>query len=94
MPPVRRRVVAVLVGSSMLAGGAVGATVFTAASSSAAGTSTTATTPSGPPGPGYQRRGPRGQPGTFHSNESATHEKGESAQREAQETAGQFPTVP
>jgi hypothetical protein len=33
-------------------------------------------------------------PGTFHSNEDPTHEKGESAQREAQENAGQFPTVP
>jgi hypothetical protein len=26
-------------------------------------------------------------------NENASHETGESAQREAQETAGQFPTV-
>ena len=32
--------------------------------------------------------------GTFHSNENASHEAGESAQREAQENAGQFPTVP
>jgi hypothetical protein len=30
----------------------------------------------------------------FHPNEDATHEKGESAAREAQEDAGQFPTVP
>jgi hypothetical protein len=27
-------------------------------------------------------------------NENSSHEKGESAQREAQENAGQFPTVP
>ena len=94
MRPVRRTVVAALVGSSMLAGGAVGATVFTAASSSAAGTSTVATNPSGPPGGGPQGGGPQGRSGTFHSNENATHEKGESAQREALETAGQFPTVP
>jgi hypothetical protein len=32
--------------------------------------------------------------GTFHSNENATHESGESAAREAQENAGQVPTVP
>jgi hypothetical protein len=32
--------------------------------------------------------------GTFHSNEDATHEAGESAAREAQENAGQVPTVP
>ncbi len=32
--------------------------------------------------------------GTFHPNEDRTHEAGESAAREAQETAGQVPTVP
>jgi hypothetical protein len=78
-----------------MAGGAIGATVLSAASSSAA-TTTTTTTPSrqgppgGGPGPGY---GPT-QGGTFHSNETAAHEKTESAQREAQESAGQVPTVP
>jgi hypothetical protein len=33
-------------------------------------------------------------PGTFTPNEDATHEAGESAAREAQENAGQVPTVP
>jgi hypothetical protein len=32
--------------------------------------------------------------GTFHSNEDPAHEQGESAAREAQEDAGQRPTVP
>jgi hypothetical protein len=32
--------------------------------------------------------------GTFHPNEDPTHEAGESAAREAQENAGQVPTVP
>jgi hypothetical protein len=74
-----------------MAGGAVGATVISAASSSAATTTTTPSTSTPSPG-GY---GPGSQSGgVFHSNENATHEKGESAQREAQETAGQFPTVP
>src|SRR5258708_176702 len=31
--------------------------------------------------------------GTFHSNENADHEAKESPAREAQENAGQFPTV-
>ena len=82
----RRGMVALLVAGSM-AGGAVGATVISAASSSAA-TSTT-TTPAAPTDPGH---GPNG--GTFHSNENPSHEKGESAQREAQENAGQRPMVP
>lgn len=86
----RRGVVAAMVVGSM-AGGALGATVLSAASSSAATTSTTSTS-SGPAPNGY------GQPpqagGVFHSNENASHEKTESAQREAQETAGQVPTVP
>jgi hypothetical protein len=68
-----------------------------AASSSAATTTTTTSTTAPPtssaPSPGGY--GPASQSGgVFHSNENATHEKGESAQREAQETAGQFPTVP
>lgn len=73
---------------SMLTGGIVGATLFGAsAASAAAATSTpsssatttaTATAPSG----------------TFTPNEDATHEAGESAAREAQENAGQVPTVP
>jgi hypothetical protein len=32
--------------------------------------------------------------GKFVPNESPAHEKAESAQREAQENAGQIPTVP
>jgi hypothetical protein len=95
----RKGAVAGLV-TAAIGGGALGATVVSAATSSAA-TTTTTTTPSttnAPPGapgtPGAQgfQGGPRS--GTFHSNENATHEKTESAQREAQENAGQFPTVP
>jgi hypothetical protein len=71
-----------------MAGGALGATVVSAASSNAATTSTTSTTGSG----GYPAAGPNG--GRFVPNENPAHEKGESAQREAQESAGQFPTVP
>jgi hypothetical protein len=91
MNVMRRGVLTAMVVGSM-AGGAVGATVLSAASSSAATTSTTAapSNSAAPTGP------PNGQApgGVFHSNENAAHEKGESAQREAQETAGKFPTVP
>jgi len=87
----RRGVIALLVAGSM-AGGAVGATVVSAASSTAATTTSTSTkSPSTPPPGGYA--GPRGG-GTFHPNENPAHEKTESAQREAQENAGQVPTVP
>jgi hypothetical protein len=87
----RRGVTALMVVGSM-AGGALGATVLSAASSSAATSGTATTTTPAIPQSGY---GPAsGAGGTFHSNENASHEKSESAQREAQETAGQFPTVP
>jgi hypothetical protein len=70
-----------------MAGGAVGATVISAASSSAATTTTSTTTSPGVPGPGQHG-------GRFVPNENPSHEHGESAQREAQENAGQVPTVP
>jgi hypothetical protein len=86
----RAAVAAVVVGS--MAGGALGATVLSAASSTAA-TTTTTTAPA--PGSSQSGYGPGPQSGgTFHSNENASHEQTESAQREAQENAGQFPTVP
>jgi hypothetical protein len=94
MSLMRRGVIAAMVVGS-LAGGALGATVLNAASSSAATTTTTATAPSAvppaPPGGSSSGAPPRG---AFHSNENPSHEKTESAQREAQENAGQFPTVP
>ncbi|MEA2159967.1 MAG: hypothetical protein QOD66_2347 [Solirubrobacteraceae bacterium] len=92
MNVMRRGVLATVVVGSM-AGGAVGATVLGAASSSAATTSTT-TAPANGSMPGAPPNGGQARGGVFHSNENATHEKGESAQREAQETAGKFPTVP
>jgi hypothetical protein len=83
----RRGMIALLVTGSM-AGGAVGATVLSAATSTAA----TTTTNSGSVPPGYPGAGQTG--GRFVPNENPAHEKAESAQREAQENAGQFPTVP
>jgi hypothetical protein len=95
---IRQKGVAAALVLASMAGGAVGATVFAAGSSSAASNSTTdtqgTTGPSGAPdGAPYGAQG-RGPGGKFVPNENATHEKSESAQREAQENAGQFPTVP
>ena len=84
---IRRRVVAVLVAASVALGGVVGATAFSAGSSSAASTTTNSAQPPPRPGPGANG-------GRFVPNENPAHEKGESAQREAQENAGQVPTVP
>jgi hypothetical protein len=77
-----------LLATGSMAGGAVGATVLSAASSNAATTNSTSTSGA----PGYPGAGPNG--GKFVPNENVSHEKTESAQREAQENAGQFPTVP
>ena len=79
---------AVVVGSTV--GGALGGTVLSSGVGNAAtGTPTTAAatvaSPSGTAAP---------PAGKFVSNENTSHESGESAAREAQETAGQFPTVP
>ena len=64
---------------SMATGGLLGATVFAPAASNAATPgATTATGGTGGSGSG----------GTFHSNEDPTHEKSESAQREADENSG------
>ena len=73
---------------SMFTGGVLGAALWgtTALAASAASASTLATTTA--------TATPSASSGTFVSNENATHEAGESAAREAQENAGQMPTVP
>jgi len=76
-----------MVGSTLIGGG-IGAALF--AGSSANAQTTPATTAPATSAPAANAPAP----GTFHSNEDATHEAGESAAREAQETAGQMPTVP
>jgi hypothetical protein len=78
----KKSVLAVAVAGSMLTGGAIGATVFSAGTSGAQSTSTT--TPAAD----------NGSNGKFTPNEDKTHESNESAEREAQEDAGQRPTVP
>ena len=80
-----------LVGSailgSMIAGGAIGSTLFGGAASAQTSTTTPAATST-------PAAGTAPAAGTFKPNEDPTHEAGESAAREAQENAGQMPTVP
>ena len=80
----RKAVIGVLAGGSMLAGVALGAAFTAGSSANAATTPTNVTT----------RADASTSPGVFVSNEDPAHEAGESAEREAQENAGQRPTVP
>lgn len=87
MTGIRKSVLALLVGASMFAGAVIGAISFGAVGANAASPSTSGLTrnadASAAPGTG-----------TFTSNEDPAHEATESAAREAQENAGQKPTVP
>ena len=93
MNGIRKSVAAAAIAGSMLIGGVVGAVMYgattiaavasTAATAAGAATAATAASPS-----------PGTPSGTFVPNETAAHEATESAAREAQENAGQVPTVP
>jgi hypothetical protein len=79
---VRRSIAAAAIAGSMLVGGVAGAVLYGATTIAAQ-----AASPS--PSPSSTTT-----PGKFVPNEDPTHEAGESAAREAQENAGQVPTVP
>jgi hypothetical protein len=81
----KRAVLAGLVTASMLGGGIIGATALRATSVFAASNAGITTN---------VRADASAAPGTFVSNEDPAHEATESAEREAQEDAGQRPTVP
>jgi hypothetical protein len=85
----RRAVLAGVVTASMLGGGVIGATAFRATSVFAASNTGVTTGHRAAASPGASRA-----PGVFTSNEDPAHEATESAAREAQEDAGQKPTVP
>jgi hypothetical protein len=82
----RKAVMGVALVGSTLVGGGIGAALFASNGASAQTSSPSTTTPA--PQYGVQPNG------KFVPNEDPTHEQGESAQREAQENAGQVPTVP
>ncbi len=81
----RKALIGVLAGGSMLAGVALGA-AFTAGTGSANAATTTTNV--------NTRADASASPGVFVSNEDPAHEAGESPEREAQENAGQRPSVP
>ncbi len=85
MNGVRKTMAAAAIAGSMLVGGVVGAVLYGATTLTAAA----ATSPTPSPSSGSSTSS-----GKFVPNEDATHEAGESAAREAQENAGQVPTVP
>jgi hypothetical protein len=70
---------------SLLTGGVIGAALAGPLLASAATTSSNAATAAA---------SPSATTGKFVPNEDPAHEAGESAEREAQENAGQVPTVP
>ncbi len=78
MNGIRKSVAAAAIAGSMLIGGVTGAVLYSATTIVASAASPSPSTATG----------------TLVSNEDATHEAGESAAREAQENAGQVPTVP
>jgi len=79
---IRKSIAAAVIAGSMLVGGVTGAVLYGATTIAAQ-----AASPSPTPATGTT-------PGKFVPNEDPTHEAGESAAREAQENAGQVPTVP
>ncbi len=82
MNGVRKTVAAAAIAGSMLVGGVAGAVLYGATTLAAQ-----AASPSPSPSSSTST-------GKFVPNEDPTHEAGESAAREAQENAGQVPTVP
>jgi hypothetical protein len=80
MSRLRTTITAAAMAGSMLIGGVTGAAIYGATVLNVAAASPSPT--------------PSSTTGKFVSNEDPTHEAGESAAREAQENAGQVPTVP
>ena len=85
---IRKQVLAAIVGGSIFAGAAIGAVSFGAGSPTAFAATGTTT------GSGVRMDTPSASPGVFKPNEDPAHEANESAAREAQEDAGQVPTIP
>ncbi len=81
-----------VVGLSMLVGVVAGSTLLTAHQSNAQTTTPAAQVTTAPSQTGDGQNNGTSQH-TFKSNENPTHEAHESAAREAQENAGQIPTV-
>jgi hypothetical protein len=81
---VRKMAIAATVAGSMLVGGVGGAALY----------ATTIAASAASPSPSPSSGSSTATPGKFVPNEDPAHEATESAAREAQENAGQVPTVP
>ncbi|MBI3485524.1 hypothetical protein HY025_01115 [Candidatus Daviesbacteria bacterium] len=89
----KKTVVTGLMALSMLVGAAGGASIFNAISASAQTVTTTPVVNTQSPNSGGSMSNAPALNGKFKPNEDPAHEAGESKEREAQEDAGQFPTV-
>jgi hypothetical protein len=78
----------------LMTGAFAGGFIVTHAATSASPSASAATTTPSTATPSTTTPSTTPPSGTFHPNEDPTHEAGESAAREAQENAGQAPTVP
>ena len=85
MNGIRKAALAAAIAGSMLVGGVGGAVLYA---------TTTLTASAATPSPSPSSSSGSATAGKFVPNEDPTHEAGESAAREAQENAGQVPTVP
>lgn len=83
----KRALAGAAIAGSMLVGGVAGAVIYAATTITASAASPSAAVAAASPSPSTT-------PGKFVPNEDPAHEAGESAAREAQENAGQVPTVP
>ena len=84
----KRALAGAAIAGSMLVGGVAGAVIYAATTITASAAGPSAVIAAASPSPSTTPSG------KFVPNEDPTHEKGESAAREAQENAGQVPTVP
>ncbi len=87
MNRLQKAIAGAAIAGSMLVGGVTGAVIYGA-------TTITASAASPTPTPSSSSGSATTPSGKFVPNEDPTHEAGESAAREAQENAGQVPTVP
>jgi hypothetical protein len=83
----KRALAGAAIAGSMFVGGVAGAVIYAASTITASAASPSAAIAAASPSPSTT-------PGRFVPNEDPAHEAGESAAREAQENAGQVPTVP
>lgn len=85
---VKRPLAAAAIAGSLLIGGMAGAVIYAATTITASAASPATAAAAASPSPASTSNG------KFVPNEDPAHEAGESAAREAQENAGQVPTVP